>query len=165
MIYMGIESGDEAILKEIHKGVGVKELIEASKKVKDSNILLSVTAIAGIGGREKTIKHSIQAGNLISKIELDYLGILSLIIEDGTELYNKVKNHEFTILSDIEILQELKLLIENINVHRTVVFRCNHASNYITLKGNLPYDKIRLINEIDYYINKKLVRREEDRML
>ncbi|WP_315076563.1 radical SAM protein [uncultured Clostridium sp.] len=165
MIYMGIESGDDEVLLDINKGVSSKELVEATKKVKESNVLLSVTVIAGIGGKEKTMNHAINTGKIISEIEPDYLGVLTLMLEKGTELYNKILNKEFNILNDKDILDETKLLIENINVNTPVVFRCNHASNYISLKGTLPIDKERLLNEIVYYQNTNNLKQEEYRRL
>lgn len=165
MIYIGIESGDDEILEDIHKGVTKEEIIKACKLVKESNILLSATVISGLGGKDKSINHAINTGKLISEIIPDYLGVLSLMVEEGTELYNNVKNKKFILLSDIEVLKELSLMVENINVNENIIFRCNHASNYVILKGNLPKDKDRLLNEIQYYISYNIVRSEEHRSL
>lgn len=165
MIYIGIESGDDEILEDIHKGVTKEEIIKACKLVKESNILLSATVISGLGGKDKSINHAINTGKLISEIIPDYLGVLSLMVEEGTELYNNVKNKKFILLSDIEVLKELSLMVENINVNENIIFRCNHASNYVILKGNLPKDKDRLLNEIQYYISSNIVRSEEHRSL
>lgn len=165
MIYMGVETGDEELLKEIHKGVSNKELIVAAKKVKGAKILLSATVIAGLGGIEKSSQHGINTGKLISKIAPDYLGVLSLMIEDGTELKSQIEQNKFKVLSDVEILEELKRLVENINSAQNIVFRCNHASNYIMLKGTIPMEKERLIKEITYCKNSSSLRCEQDRRL
>ncbi|HBJ1650586.1 radical SAM protein [Clostridium botulinum] len=165
MIYMGIESGDDEVLLDINKGVSSKELIKATQKVKKSKITLSVTVIAGIGGKEKSINHAINTGKIISEIEPDYLGVLTLMLEKGTDLYNKILNKEFNVLNDKDILDEIKLLIENIGVSNHVIFRCNHASNYISLKGTFPIDKQRLLNEILYYQNTNNLKQEVFRRL
>lgn len=165
MIYMGVETGDEELLKKIHKGVSNKELIVAAKKVKDAKILLSATVIAGLGGIEKSLEHGINTGKLISKIAPDYLGVLSLMVENGTELKSQIEQNKFKALSDVEILEELKILVENINSVENIVFRCNHASNYIMLKGTIPMEKERLIKEITYCINSSIFRGEQDRRL
>ncbi|AOR23425.1 radical SAM protein [Clostridium taeniosporum] len=165
MIYMGIESGDDVVLLDINKGVNSKELVKAAQKVKESKILLSVTVISGIGGKEYSKNHAINTGKIISEIEPDYLGVLTLMLEKETHLYNKILNNEFKILEDIEVLDEIKLFLENIRVHKPAVFRCNHASNYISLKGTLPLDKERLLNEIIYYKSTSDLKKEEYRQL
>ena len=133
--------------------------------VKDANILLSVTVIAGIGGREKSKIHAVKTGELISNMAPDYLGVLSLMVEEDTYLYNRIMKKEFQQLSDKEILIEIKLLIEHIDIEETIVFRCNHASNYVSLRGNLPCDKESIINQIDYHIENNKLKHEYDRRL
>lgn len=165
MIYMGIESGDDDVLKEINKGVTSEELLQAALKVKKSGILLSVTVIAGLAGKEKSIQHGENTGKLISKISPDFLGVLSLMIEKNTKLYDDVVKGKFKVLTDIEVLKELKVMIENINVNDKVTFRCNHASNYIMLRGDLPKDKRKLLQQIDYYMNSNELRSEYERGL
>jgi len=165
MIYMGVESGDDEVLIDINKGVKSEELIQAAKKVRDTNILLSVTVIAGIGGREKSENHAIKTGEIISSISPDYLGVLTLMVEEETDLYNKILNKEFELLNDKEVLSEIKLLIEHIHVNEPVIFRCNHASNYISLRGNLQKDKEALLNQIKYYQDTNKLKKEEERRL
>ncbi len=165
MIYMGVESGNDEILNDINKGVSSEDLIKAAKRVKDANILLSVTVIAGIGGREKSKHHAITTGEIISSMTQDYLGVLTLMVEKETTLHNKILNKEFELLDDKEILDEIKLLIEHIDVKELLVFRCNHASNYITLSGDLPEDEEKLLNEINYYQNSNKLKQEKDRRL
>ncbi len=165
MIYMGVESGDDKVLKDINKGVDGETLIKAGKMVKDADILLSVTVIAGIGGKKLSRNHAIKTGEIITEMSPDYLGVLTLMIEKDTVLYSKILNKEFEILSDREILNEIRLLIEHINVNELMVFRCNHASNYISLKGNLPQDKEKLLKQIDYYMENSRLKSEEERRL
>ena len=165
MIYMGVESGDDEVLIDINKGVKSEELIHAAKKVRDANILLSVTVIAGIGGREKSFNHAIKTGEIISSMNPDYLGVLTLMVEEETDLYNKILNKEFELLNDKEVLSEIKLLIEHIHVNEPVIFRCNHASNYISLRGNLPKDKEVILNQIKYYQGTNKLKKEEERRL
>lgn len=150
LIYLGVESGNDKILEKIKKSATKEEILKAGKKIKDAGLSLSVTVIAGLGGKENSKEHSIDTAKLISEINPDYLGVLTLMLEDGTELLEEYKKGNFNILSNVEILEEIKLMVENINVKRDCIFRSNHASNYVSLKGTLPYEKENIINSINY---------------
>ena len=150
LIYLGVESGNDKILEKIKKGVTKEEILKAGRKIKDAGLSLSVTVIAGLGGKENSKEHSIDTAKLISEINPDYLGVLTLMLEDGTELLEEYKKGNFNILSNVEILEEIKLMVENINIKRDCIFRSNHASNYVSLKGTLPYEKENIINSINY---------------
>ena len=150
LIYLGVESGNNKILEKIKKGATKEEILKAGRKIKDAGLSLSVTVIAGLGGKENSREHSIDTAKLISEINPDYLGVLTLMLEDGTELLEEYKKGNFNILSNVEILEEIKLMVENINVKRDCIFRSNHASNYVSLKGTLPYEKENIINSINY---------------
>ncbi|WP_288478305.1 radical SAM protein [uncultured Clostridium sp.] len=165
MVYMGIESGSEEILKDINKGATRDEIIQASKKIKESDIKLSATIISGIGGKEKTNLHAKDTGSIISIIKPNYVGVLSLMIEKNTEIEEKVKNGELEILSSFEILKEIKEILKNINTDEKIIFRSNHASNYVSLKGTLPIDKDRLIEDINWCIENSYIKNEKNRSL
>lgn len=165
MVYMGIESGNEDILKDINKGATRDEIIQAGKKIKESGIKLSATIISGIGGKEKTDIHAKDTGSIISIIKPDYIGVLSLMVERNTEIEGKVKNGELEILSSFEILKEIKEILKNINTDEKIIFRSNHASNYVSLKGTLPIDKDRLIEDINWCIENSYIKNEKNRSL
>ncbi|PRR80138.1 coproporphyrinogen III oxidase [Clostridium liquoris] len=148
IIYMGLESGSEEILKDINKGVTQKEMIEAGKKVKKSGIPLSLTVISGIGGKDKLYNHGVETGKVISEINPDFIGLLTLMLEPGTEITDKVASGEFNLLTPEEVMLETKVLLQNTEV-TNCIFRSNHASNYVSLKGTLPFDKDKLIHTID----------------
>lgn len=152
--YLGVESGDDSILEDIKKGVTSSEMIEAGKKIKESGIKLSVTLISGIGSREKLKQHAIESARVINEINPDYLGLLTLLVEPGTEMYEKVKKGEFELLNPQEVMIETRELIKNLNLSGCI-FRSNHASNYIPLEGTLPTDKERLIGLIDDVLDGK----------
>ena len=149
LIYLGVESGSDKILSSVKKGVSREEIIAAGKKVKKVGIPLSVTAVAGLGGKENSIEHAVETASLISEINPDYFGVLTLMLEEGTELLEEYKKGNFIPLSSYEILEETKLMIKNINVKEKCIFRSNHASNYVSLKGTLPYEK----ENIFYFFN------------
>ncbi|GCD11107.1 radical SAM protein [Clostridium tagluense] len=148
IVYLGVESGSNEILKSINKGVTACEMIMAGRKVKESGIKLSATLISGIGGRAKIREHAIESAKLISAINPDYLGFLTLMLESGTPIYEDVQKGDFHILTPEEIMYETREFLQNVEVDGCV-FRSNHASNYLALSGILPGDKNQLLQDID----------------
>ncbi len=160
IIYLGIESGSDKILKEINKGVTAKDIIEAGRKAKGAEIALSVTLISGLGGKENTKEHAIESAKVISEINPDYLGILTLMIEEGTELKHKIMSGEFSLLTPREVMEEMREFIENTEVQGTI-FRSNHASNYINFAGVLSKDKGKILQEINYVLENNSLYKDE----
>ena len=118
------------------------------RKIEDAGIKASVTFISGLAGKTGWKEHAIETGKMISMMEPSYVGLLTLMIEPGTELYDDIRANRFQLLSPEEVLLETELMIENINVKKRCVFRSNHASNYLSLKGDLPDDKELLLKQI-----------------
>lgn len=148
IIYFGLESGSDKVLNNIKKGVNSKDMVEAGRQVMDSGIELSVTLISGIGGKADSEVHALESAKVINQIKPNYLGLLTLLLEDGTELKQEVQDGKFKLLTSHEVLLETKLLIENLELENCV-FRSNHASNYLSLKGKLSEDKAVLIQQIE----------------
>lgn len=147
IIYMGLESGSDKILHEINKGITKEEMILAGKKVKNSGIKLSVTVISGLGGKDNWKEHAIETGKVVSLIDPDYLGVLTLILSDKSKLSESIKEGKFKLLTPEEVMLETTVMLQNIET-TNCIFRSNHASNYVSLKGTLPFDKEKLINII-----------------
>lgn len=145
--YMGLESGSDEILKSIKKGVTSSEIIEAGKKLKGSGIKLSVTLISGLGGKERWREHALESARVINEIGPDYLGLLTLLVEPGTEMADQLATGELELLGPREVIEETRLLVEGLELDNCV-FRSNHASNYYALAGTLPWDKKKLLQEI-----------------
>lgn len=154
IVYLGIESGAQSILDDIKKEVSVEETIQAGVKIKESGMDLSVMIISGLGGREKMQEHALESAKLINKIDPQYLSLLTLMVEQNTELYQMVRKKEFKLLDPKEVMQETKIFVENLEL-TNCVFRSNHASNYVALAGVLGSDKQEILNTIDYCINDK----------
>ena len=165
LLYIGAESGSDEVLKNINKGVTSKELGDLILKAKKVGFKTSVTFIVGILGEKDFREHAIATGNFISRCEPDYVGILSLMLEENTTIYQEWLKGNFKEADGIDILKEIKLINENINVTSNIIFRSNHASNYINYKGNLPEDKKRLIQEIDISLNKHSLKEKKYRLL
>ena len=149
IIYIGAESGSEKVLKDINKGASRDEIITAIKKIEDSGIKSSVTFISGLGGKEDWREHAADTGTMISLTEPSYVGLLTLMVEPSAPMYRDVKSGKFKFLSPEEVVVETMLLIENINVNRNCVFRSNHASNYVALRGDLPKDKKMMLSQLE----------------
>ena len=153
LLYLGVESGDDETLKFIRKGTTAAELIKLSHKVKDAGIELSATFILGINGAERdNTLHAVKTGEIISKMYLTYAGLLTLRLEDGSYLTKAAAEGKYTIVGIEEIVKELKLILENIRVEEMtapVIFRSNHASNFLTLKGTLPQDRDAMLAQVN----------------
>lgn len=167
LVYIGLESGDDEVLKKIKKGVTIDEIKKAALKVKSVGLKISVTVIAGILGKEDSKNHSINTGKAISEICPDYLGILCLVVHPETEIDIMCKKGEFIEASGDEIMEEIKLMIENINIPsgRKVLFRSNHASNYLNLGGVFPKDKEKILEDIDYALSNDYIRKRNEAYL
>ncbi len=168
IIYMGLETGDDRLLGEVCKGVTSAEMIEAGQKVMSSPIELSVTVLLGLAGADpqRSLEHARATGEVLSHMSPTYVGALSLMLVPGTPLYKQHRKGEFKLPDAMGMLSELRAMIENINVKRECIFRTNHASNYLPLKGTLPQDKEALIKTIDHAVaHPEILRPEEYRAL
>lgn len=148
IVYLGVESGSEKILKAINKGVTREEMVQAGRRVVESGINLSITLISGLGGRIDSLEHAKESAKIINEIKPQFVGLLTLIVEEGVPLYDDVKSGKFSLLTPKEILLETKEMVKDINVDKCV-FRSNHASNYVSLKGTLAKDKDLILAQID----------------
>ncbi|MFC1966433.1 radical SAM protein [Chloroflexota bacterium] len=148
ILYMGIESGDEEILQRVNKGVDYQQMVEAGKKAKEAGIILSVTVILGLGGIEKSRRHSLATAKIITDIDPDYVGALTLSLVPGTPLYQQAQQDDFHLISPLQSLEELKLIIENSNF-TDCFFSSMHASNYLAVRGRLPDEKERMLGELE----------------
>jgi len=148
--YLGVESGDENVLKETKKGATYNQIVEAGRKLKQAGITTSVTVILGLGGVEGSESHAIKTGRILSDIDPDFAGALTLTLHPRAPLYEDWKEGRFLPISPFRSLEELKLIIENSDF-TNCFFTSNHASNYLPLRVRLPEQKteaIKLINDI-----------------
>ena len=141
MVYLGAESGSDKVLKDINKGETRQELIDGVRKIEQSGMKASVTFISGIAGKEGWEDHAIQTGTMISEMQPSYVGLLTLMVEPGVPLAEDIRTGKLQLLTAEEVMAETLLMLQNTNVEHKCVFRSNHASNYVSLRGNLPEDK------------------------
>ena len=147
LLYMGLESGCDDVLKLMRKGHTSAEIVECGQKVKRNGIGLSVTAITGLGGPELMEAHAVDTAKALNAMNPEYIGILTLVVEDGTPLQDWVREGKFHLLTPAQVLQETKLMVESFDSPGSV-FRMNHASNYLYLKGTLNEDKEAMLAQI-----------------
>ncbi len=153
IIYIGAESGSDKVLRDIKKGATRAEIIESVKRIEACGIPASVTFISGLAGKDGWEDHAVESGTMISEMEPSYVGLLTLITEPGAKLHQDIREGRFQLLSPMEVLRETELLLNHINVNKTCVFRSNHASNYVSLKGDLPQDKERMLAQLRAAMN------------
>ena len=154
IIYLGIESGSAAVLKEIRKGVTPQQIAEGAYRAKQAGVPLSITVINGLAGLEGTEEHAGETASLLNKIDPEYLGLLSLMTVPGTTTHRCFKEGLLTPLSPWELLKEIRMMVEGLSL-TNCVFRANHASNYLPIKAVLSRDKEQLLAELDQVIAKK----------
>jgi radical SAM superfamily enzyme YgiQ (UPF0313 family) len=159
--YLGVETGDPELLKDIRKGVTYDEMVEAGKRIRQAGILLSVTVLLGLAGRTpRAVDHAIKTAEICNEMNPDYIGALVLMLVPRTELYRRMEKGEFELPEPFEILDEMRIMISHLNVQGTE-FRSNHASNYLPIKGRFPDDKekvLKLINDIIAKNDRKYLR-------
>ncbi|MHA2359812.1 MAG: radical SAM protein [Candidatus Thorarchaeota archaeon] len=149
IVYLGLETGDDVLLRWTRKGVDSAENIAVCKKIREGGIPLSLTIILGLGGLEQSEKHAKATAEVLNAIDPEYVGALTLMTPSGTRIHELVEAREFVPMDPMDILKELKTLIENLELS-SCVFRTNHASNYLPIRGTLSSDKdaiLKLLNE------------------
>jgi len=148
ILYMGLETGDDVTLKNINKGAASEEMIQMGKKARAAGIKLSITVILGIAGKSRSNIHARETGRVLTAIDPEYVGALTLMLIPGTPLYQDYRDGEFILLEPDDMLKELKNMIEATELSKGL-FHANHASNYLPIKARLPKDKAKTLHLID----------------
>jgi radical SAM superfamily enzyme YgiQ (UPF0313 family) len=146
-IHVGLESGDDVVLKRVKKGTNAPEQIKAGKMVKQAGMELSEYVILGIGGADRSEIHALKTAEAINEIEPDFVRLRTFVPKINTLLLHQIKKGRFQLLSPHRVLKETRRLLKNI--HCQTVLTSDHYTNYLNLSGNLPEDKNRLLGEID----------------
>ena len=145
MVYLGAESGSDKVLERMNKGETRQQIIEGVQKLERNGIKTSVTFISGLGGPELMEEHAIESGKMIAEMNASYVSFLTLMIQYPAPLLEDYQNGKFKLLSPAEVLRESALMLDYARPSKPCVFRSNHASNYVSLKGDLPRDNDRMI--------------------
>lgn len=146
--YMGLESGDEQTLTAIRKGATAAQMIEMGQKAKAAGIQLSVTVLLGIAGTAHSERHASETGRVLSAMDPDYVGALSLMIEPGTALYDDIQSGRFLPPKPLVLVRELRTMIAHTELTNGL-FHANHASNYLPIRAKLPEEKATTLALLD----------------
>ena len=148
IVYIGAESGDDEVLRRVSKGATADEIISAIRKLETAGLPASVTFISGLGGEELSEQHALETARVITEARPSYAALLTLLLEPGAPMYEDVKSGAFEFMSPQAIAEETLLILKHARPETDCVFRSNHASNYVPLKGTLPHDNDSLISTL-----------------
>ncbi len=154
VVYMGLESGDDATLTAVNKGVDSATIIEQGRKVREAGIKLNVTALLGLAGTERSQEHARATGRALSLMQPDYVGVLSLMLIPGTPLYAESEAGRFELPGAYGMLRELREMLAATELSRSV-FMANHASNYLPIRCRMPSQKQETLERIDQALEGK----------
>ena len=160
ILYLGVETGDDELLKKIHKGAGSETFKKVARKVKEAGIKLSVTVLLGIGGRRSSIRHARATGELLSSMDPDYVGALTVMLIPGTPLHDEYLDGKFELPDQKGLLMELREMLAHTDLSRGLFFS-NHASNYLPIKARLPRGKQDALDQIDSALRGEVPLRQE----
>ena len=154
IIYLGLESGNREVLKRIRKNATVDQLIRAGRRVKESEILLSVTVILGLGGTRSSQAHAEDTGKVLSEMDPDFVGALSLMVVPGTPIEREIETGNLILPTPFGLIQELETMIGHCHFTRCF-FASNHASNYLPLRIRMPEEKEEALRRIRQVLLRK----------
>ncbi len=144
-------------LERVKKGATVEQMVAAAQKVNDAGIKLSVTVILGLGGAERSEIHARETMRVLNRMKPQHIGALTLMIVEGSPLYEELASGAFTLPEPFALISELRMMLEESQLEKCV-FYSNHASNYLPLRVRLPQGKEKALQEIDAVLKKKDVR-------
>jgi len=154
IVYHGIESGDDTVLKSVKKGATSAQVIDAGKRVKDAGIQYSAIVMLGIGGRNRWKEHALETARVLNAIQPDFIGVLTTMVVEDTPLRKAQASGKFVLPSRIGLLEELKVLLENLKLKRGLL-TTGHASNYMPLRVVFPYQREEAVAKLSDVIERK----------
>lgn len=160
IVYLGVESGDPQTLVHIRKDSTAEQLIEAGHRVKAAGIGLSVTVLLGIAPPGRSLDHGSQTGRLLTAMDPDFVGALSAIVCEGTELEKQVNRGEHEVPTPLGLLAELREMLAHTELSHGM-FMANHASNYLPLKVSMPQGKTEALALLDAATRGEITLRSE----
>lgn len=153
IVYLGVETGNEELLKKIVKGADYGKMVEAARRIKEAGIVLSVTVLLGIGGVDGGRQHALDTARILTDMDPDYAGALTVMLVPGTPLYRDYQEGKFMPPDAFGGIEELGIMIANARLTHCF-FTSNHASNYLPLRIWLPEDKEKVLRLIGNVLQK-----------
>ncbi len=151
-VYLGVETGDDRLLKEINKGAGYAEMLQAGLNLNNAGMNLSSMVLLGIAGKgERSGEHALATAKITNEMKPKYLAALTVTPVPGTILYNQMQKGEFKLLDPFETLEEMKIIFENITID-DLKFVGVHASNYLPVNGTLQRDKQKMLDTVNHVL-------------
>ena len=160
ILYMGLESGDDDTLKAIQTGAMSEDMIKMGQTARQAGFKLSMTVLIGIAGRQRSQIHAVETGRVLTAIDPEYVGALSLMLIPGTPLYDDYKAGRFVLIEPDETRQELRTMMETTHLTRGL-FHANHASNYLPIRARMPAEKEATLSLIDQALTGKIALKPE----
>ena len=154
VVYLGLESGSDEVLRRVEKGITAAQMVEAVQRLKRADIRCSVIGLLGLGGKELSAEHAEETGRVVSAMDPEYFSMLTVMLIPGTELHQQWQSGRFELPEPLELLGELRQVIAATDGLSRCVFRTNHASNYLPLAGTLSRDKTELLAALDEALNR-----------
>ncbi len=167
IVYLGVETGNNELLKIINKGVDYDTMVEAGRRVKDAGISLSCTVLLGIGGTEMSTRHAVDTARILTAIDPDYVGALTVMLIPGTPLHDDFIAGRFKLPDTFDFLEELGIIVAHSDF-TNCFFTSNHASNYLPIRAQMPERKneiVRLIHGVIKANDRRILRPEFMRAL
>jgi len=152
IVYLGVETGNDEILEEVKKGATARQMVEAGRKIKEAGITLSVTILLGIGGKARSMAHALDTARVLTEMDPDYVGALTVMVVPGTMLHEKQMSGEFELPDTFGFLKELGIMVANSSFTHCF-FTSNHASNYLPVRARMPQEKEKTTELIQSVIN------------
>lgn len=147
-VYLGVETGSDALLKAICKGVTAEEMLKAGVMLREAGLDLWVMVLLGLAGSGSGLEHAMASAELVNRMKPRHLSLLSLMLQPETKLYRDWQQGRFVPCTPEEVLREVRCIVENVTVD-PLHFTCDHASNYLPLKGTLSEERERFLRAID----------------
>jgi len=153
--YLGVETGDEELLREIKKGVTYDEMLQAGRNLINCGMNLSTMVLLGLAGKgPRSHEHALATARITNEMKPEYLAALTVTPVQGTALFRQVQEGKFQVLDAFETLEEMKIIFENITIDN-LKFVGSHASNYLPIKGTLQKDKAEMVRLVDQVLESR----------
>ena len=156
--YLGVESGDDKVLSDTHKGVNVMQMTEAGQALVRAGIDLYAIILIGLAGKDRSKENAIATAKIINEIKPQNLAAMTYMPVPNTPMYKDIENGKFSVLTDKECLQETRWLVENLD-KRHMYFTSTHASNYVPIEGDIYSEKESILGVLDDTIQNNNIRK------